>query len=1087
MGQELTIVVNMATVLQAVSPGSDKRGTEYARQGAVRQTTWDHAEGILRGTVRGRRDEARQAEAFLSVADGRPARLTDSTCSCPSEGFCRHVVALIRSVQPAESLESTSARPAQPAACGRSLDPQLGLAAGGTTPLAIQLTVTSDSGEPWWLAARPVRPGLHSAWVDGDLKWATLDTAGYLRGYSERQIQLLRSLYRLYQRCSGGRGPRGYKRSIDLSAISARQLWQLLDEARAVGVRLVYPGAGGELPAYQDATFHLDVARKPAGLRITPVLRAGDQELGAPKVFIGPGGDGAVCIDRAQAETGEPESWRFRLVRLAEPVPPKWRPMALAEPRHVPADEEPGFYLRGYPVLRRELDLISSDGSFDPPVISGPELVLRARYGQDHEVSVRWEWAYQIGDSEQTAPLGVGDPDDPDDEYRDFTAELALLDRLDLPTACYRLGLARRWSRSAAMLIPHTCLTGLDTMRFSTELLPRLERQPGVTVRVNGAPADYRQAQNPADIRVSTKAAGDTDWFDLRVTITVDGHQVERRRVLMALSQGWEYLLLPDGTYFSLDQPELHKLARLIEEASALHDSGPLRLSRFHTDIWNELAALGPPGDQAAAWREQVQGLLSSGGVCPVEPPEEWRDQLRPYQRDGFSWLVFLWQHRLGGILADEMGLGKTLQCLALISHARQHDRGAAPFLIVAPTSVVPNWAAEAVRFAPELTVQAYDRSMARRGRSLGELAAGADAVVTSYDRLRHHFAAYAGLDWSGLLLDEAQRVKDRRTKVYHCARKLAAPVKIAITGTPLENTVMDLWSLLSITAPGLFPSSEGFRNYYARPIERGDPERLDQLQRRIRLVVKRRTKAQVAADLPSKKEHVMEIDLDPRHRRIYQRWLVRTQQKVMGLVDDIKTNRFAILSSLTLMRRLTLHAGLVDKAYAGLPSAKIEALLGQLGELTGGGHRALVFSQYTQFLGMVRERLEAEGMPYCYLDGHTRDRAGVVQKFQAGVAPVFLMSLKAGGYGLNLTAADHCILLDPWWNPATEAQAIGRVHRIGQTRDVTVCRMVARDTIEKKVLDLQAGKAQLFDSVIGNDQMFAGALTADDIRNLLS
>jgi SNF2 family DNA or RNA helicase len=640
-------------------------------------------------------------------------------------------------------------------------------------------------------------------------------------------------------------------------------------------------------------------------------------------------------------------------------------------------------------------------------------------------------------------------------------------------------------------LAPRTRLTGIDTMRFSTELLPLLAGHPGLIVEVSGEPADYREAGETLRIAVSTdEMAGDTDWFDLGVTITVEDRPVPFLDVFLALSRGEPYLLLPDGAYFCLDKPELRALARLIEEARALQDSpaGPLRISRYQAGFWDELAALGVIGHQAAAWREQVQGLLSAGAIGQAEPPAGLRARLRPYQQDGFGWLAFLWEHRLGGILADDMGLGKTLQCLALISHARQRDPAAAPFLIVAPTSVVANWAAEAARFAPDLNVVPVSGTVARRGQGLGELIAGADAVVTSYTLLRIDFAAYAELGWSGLLLDEAQQAKNRQSKVYQCARRLAAPVKIAITGTPLENNLMELWSLLSITAPGLFPSPDRFRDYYARPVERqGESERLAQLQRRIKPLVRRRTKEQVAADLPAKQEQVLEVDLHPQHRRAYQTRLQRERQKVLGLIGDMDSNRFAIFRSLTVLRQLSLHAGLVDEAHAGLASAKVDALLGQLQEVTGGGHRALVFSQFTGFLGKVRERLEAEGIPYCYLDGSTRDRAAVVQRFKDGTVPVFLISLKAGGFGLNLAEADYCFLLDPWWNPATETQAVDRVHRIGQTRRVMVYRLVAKDTIEEKVMALKARKARLFSSVLDDGNAFGTTVDADDIRALLS
>jgi len=610
-------------------------------------------------------------------------------------------------------------------------------------------------------------------------------------------------------------------------------------------------------------------------------------------------------------------------------------------------------------------------------------------------------------------------------------------------------------------------------------------------VEISGEPADYREAGESLRIAVSAdELTGETDWFDLGVTITVEGRPVPFLDVFLALSRSEPHLLLPDGAYFSLDKPELRALARLIEEARTLQDSpaGPLRISRYQAGFWDELAALGVTGRQAARWREQVQGLLSAGSLGGTEPPTGLRARLRPYQQDGFGWLAFLWEHQLGGILADDMGLGKTLQSLALIGHARQNDPAAAPFLIVAPASVVANWAAEAARFTPDLKVVPVGGTMSRLGHNLREMVADADAVVTSYTLLRLDFEAYAGLSWSGLLLDEAQQVKNRQSKIYQCARRLAAPVKIAITGTPLENNLMELWSLLSITAPGLFPSPDRFRDYYARPVERqADGERLAQLQRRIKPLVRRRTKEQVAADLPAKQEQVLEVDLHPQHRKAYQTRLQRERQKVLGLIDDMNSNRFAIFRSLTVLRQLSLHAGLVDEAHAGLASAKIDALLGQLQEVTAGGHRALVFSQFTGFLGKVRERLETEGIRYCYLDGSTRDRATVVRRFKEGAAPVFLISLKAGGFGLNLAEADYCFLLDPWWNPATEAQAVDRAHRIGQTRNVMVYRLVAKDTIEEKVMALKARKARLFSSVLDDGNAFGTTIGADDIRVLVS
>jgi SNF2 family DNA or RNA helicase len=298
----------------------------------------------------------------------------------------------------------------------------------------------------------------------------------------------------------------------------------------------------------------------------------------------------------------------------------------------------------------------------------------------------------------------------------------------------------------------------------------------------------------------------------------------------------------------------------------------------------------------------------------------------------------------------------------------------------------------------------------------------------------------------------------------------------------------MELWSQLSISAPGLFPDPKRFAEQYARPIERaGDSERLQRRRRRIKPLIKRRTKQLVATDLPAKQEQVLQIDLHARHHKPYQTRLQLERQKVLGLVDDLKCHRFTILRSITLLRQLSLHAGLVYDHNDSVPCAKLDALAEQLGEVVGGGHRALVFSQFTGFLAKARERLDLEGISYCYLDGRTRRRERVIERFKEGTDPGFMISLEAGGFGLNLTEADYCFLLDPWWNPATEAQAIDRTHRIGQTRPVNVYRMIARDTIEEKVAALARSKAALFSGVMDDGDLFGGSLTAEDIRGLLS
>ncbi|WP_129668753.1 SNF2-related protein [Phytoactinopolyspora endophytica] len=1106
--------LGLADVVGATSYG---RGLTYAREGAVSGIEWDRAGNALLGRVRGQGRKVYSTVAFFEPSGGASYRLMRGACTCPVGVDCKHVVALVLT-----ALGATDGEPALDS--GRSPvweesleslleEPGRGHVGQEQMPLAVEVTLSAPQtsagrrntavGDERRLMARLVRPG-KNGWVAGGLTWSKLGTLRHSPEYGNDQVRLLRELYSLYQ---SDRGDSYYsygyygrdEKHIDLSAFNSRQLWPILDEAAAVGLRLVHGAKRlGPLTGYGVAQVSVDVTADEAsgGLVVAPVVDVDGRETGVvPVGFIGAEAHGMVYVDRAENGAGiDPSKCRLGLARLERTVPRGLRRMVLEEARlAVPADDRARFQDEYIPRLRRLATVVSSDGSFTPPAVSGPTLVAHAAYHDEHALDLTWEWLYEVGDAEKRAPLV---PDGTDLTYRDVDAERAVLAGLDV--GLERLGLAsdeiggREVMQGAAgrSVTPRARLGGLDTMRFTTEVLPLLQDAANVVVEVSGEPADYREASDSVAIGVSAKAVtGDADWFDLGITISVEERDVPFADVFTALARGEPHMLLPDGAFFSLEKPELQALRRLIEEARALGEgsSGEPRISRFQAGLWEELASLGVVTHQTEAWQRQVEGLLSIGSLRQTEPPGSLAADLRPYQLDGYRWLAFLWDHQLGGILADDMGLGKTVQTLALICHAKQTDPEIAPFLVVAPTSVVPNWVSEAARFAPGLKVVPVTDTLRRRGQSIGDVTAGADVVVTTYTLLRLDSDSYESATWSGLVLDEAQYVKNHQSKTYQCARQLPAPFKLAITGTPMENNLMELWSQLSITAPGLFPNPARFDEYYARPIEKqGATELLAQLRRRIRPLVKRRTKEQVASDLPAKQEQVIEVDLHPRHRKVYEKYLQRERQKVLGLLDDVNKNRFTILRSLTLLRQLSLHGGLVDDAFDDLPSAKIEVLLEQLGDVVQGGHRALVFSQFTRFLSVARQRLDAAGIEYCYLDGSTRNRAEVIARFKEGAAPVFLISLKAGGFGLNLTEADYCFLLDPWWNPATEAQAVDRTHRIGQTRNVMVYRLIAADTIEEKVMALKERKAELFTSVMDDGNAFGTALGVDDIRGLL-
>ncbi|WP_158371961.1 DEAD/DEAH box helicase [Cellulosimicrobium cellulans] len=878
-------------------------------------------------------------------------------------------------------------------------------------------------------------------------------------------------------------------------------LWDLLDQAQALGIVLVGSGAGAEVRRAGTARLGLDVTRTadgpdgPGGLRVAAHLTVdGEPHPVAHAHAIGD--HGVYVVDPAHPR-------RVLLAPTAEPLGPQQLALlgdaaggrtvadALRAGVVVPADQSGAFLRERLPALRAGLDVGSGDGSVVVPPPAPPTLVLTVRPLPGRVVDLTWRWDGHARSGpapdprtlvpEDLVPGGWPDPADDDAETLGAHPPLAL----------------------------PTTLRDADAADFVTGALPRLTGLRGVRVDTVGTVPDYRVLHDAPVLTVTAQPSERTDWFDLGVTVTIDGRTVPFGPLFTALAQGRRRLRLVDHTYLSLDHPALEPLAALVAEARELAEwETGLRVSRHQTSLWADLAALADEAEPPDAWR----GLLAEAAgdaPAPVPVPAGLRAELRPYQAEGLAWLAFLWRHRLGGILADDMGLGKTLQTLALLQHAVE-TRGAGdegrPFLVVAPTSVTPNWVAEAARFAPGLAVRRIEATQAAGRAPLAEVAAGADVVVTSYALLRLDAAAYAAVGWAGVVLDEAQQVKNPASRVHRAAKDLGAPFVLALSGTPVENSLTELHALLDLVAPGLLPPAATFALQYVRPIEdahagiatgpgAGDlpasaarlrAGRLDRLRRRIRPFLLRRTKDLVAADLPEKQEQTLTVALDPAHREVYDRYLQRERQKVLGLIDDLDRQRFIVYRSLTLLRMLALDASLIDPALAGIPSAKLDALLEQLDDVVAEGHRALVFSQFTSYLARAADRLDAAGVPYVYLDGSTTRRGEVVDEFRTGDAPVFLLSLKAGGTGLNLTEADYVFLLDPWWNPAAEQQAVDRAHRIGQDRPVLVYRLIAEGTIEEKVVALQARKAALVDAVLDDGDLFSTTLTRDDLRDLL-
>ncbi len=1121
-------------VSQMVGATTFARGRAYARQGAVLRSRWLEDGRYLVGEVQGSDTDPYTVEVIVTRSDTGQLADIDGACTCPIEYNCKHAVALLiadgtqRTTRPALTLVrdgGPAARPATPATrpataprpasrpaptsdWERSLRLLVAPDAAGTAGVAhgiepavgavgeigIQFELVTTPTTPQRRSIAPttgirMRPVMRSAssqnWVRTGVSWSRLEQlASYRQPLpgSARHLQLLTELLALSRLSS----PRYYYASSDaglwLQTINSRRLWDLLHEARELRLPLLMAGrqAGPVDLRPTPAQVTVDVVREEAGIVLRPRIVADGHDVPLGSVLlIGEPAHGIAWWSAHPGTAANPA--QLSLAAFDGPIDDTVRAFLGTTAVRIPPRDEERFLRDLYPSLRQRIPVSSSDESVALPELPAARLVLTVRHGAGHRLDLSWsrsaegaDWSEDLWD----APSRMGDRVAEDAIVTEVTAAVSAVPGLLEPTLF------------GERLAPAAALVGMAAVRFAADVLPVLAGIDGVEIVQHGEPVQYREVVEAPVVNLGGSASNDNDWFDLTVTVTVDGEDVPFADLFVALAEEQTHLILPSGTFFSLDREELRQLATLIAEARGLddHAGDSLRISRFQASLWEDLQRLGIVTAQAREWEQSVRALTEANNRIEHAVPDGLQATLRPYQLTGFNWLVYLFEHRLGGVLADDMGLGKTIQALALVCHAVERGLTEAPFLVVAPTSVVGNWAAECRRFAPDLTAVTITETEKRRGVPLTVAVSGADVVITSYALFRIEYDEYATVGWAGLFLDEAQFAKNRGSQAYRRARMLPAPYKVAMTGTPIENNLMELWSLLSIAAPGLFPNPDRFTDHYRTPIEKkGDSERLAQLRRRVRPLMLRRTKDQVVRDLPDKQEQVLELDLHPRQKKLYQTYLQRERQKVLGLLGDVQKNRFEIFRSLTLLRQASLDLSLVDGEHVNVPSTKLDALMDLLVDIVADGHRTLVFSQFTRFLTLARRRMESAGIDYCYLDGDTRSRQQVIEEFRSGTAPAFLISLKAGGFGLNLTEADYCIILDPWWNPATEAQAVDRVHRIGQTKKVMVYRLVAKDTIEEKVMALKAKKSALFTNVMDSGEFESGAMTASDIQELLS
>jgi len=578
------------------------------------------------------------------------------------------------------------------------------------------------------------------------------------------------------------------------------------------------------------------------------------------------------------------------------------------------------------------------------------------------------------------------------------------------------------------------------------------------------------------------------DWFDVEGVVTFGDAQVRLPRLLAALRKGESSLRLGDGRV-GLVRAEWHEqLEPFLAAASDEHESG-LRFRRNQVMLLDALLATRPEVSFDDVF-EQARRRVLDVKIVPEEPDGSFHGELRPYQREGLGWFSFLRGLGFGGCLADDMGLGKTIQVLALLDQRRlAAGEERRPSLVVAPRSVVFNWKAEAARFTPELRL--LDHSTPDRVRASDHFAQY-DVVLTTYALLRKEVDLF-DVDFDYVILDEAQAIKNASSQAAKAATLLRAAHRLALSGTPVENHLGELASLFEFLNPGMLRAKSArvmkmLRHAGGKTVEAASARAT--LARAVRPFILRRTKAQVAPELPERTEQTIWCELEPKQRKLYDELRDYYRASLLGRVQTqgINRSKIHILEALLRMRQAACHPGLVDAKRASETSAKLEALFDELRILIDGGHKVLIFSQFTSLLSIVRREVRQRGVQHAYLDGASRDREAQVQRFQNDPdVPLFLISLKAGGLGLNLTAAEYVFLLDPWWNPAVEAQAIDRAHRIGQTRNVFAYRLVARDTIEEKILQLQQTKRDLADAIISEENSILRQLTPEDLDLLLS
>lgn len=625
-----------------------------------------------------------------------------------------------------------------------------------------------------------------------------------------------------------------------------------------------------------------------------------------------------------------------------------------------------------------------------------------------------------------------------------------------------------------------------EAITFLLDAYPKLIEQ----YRVFGEKAlsKYKVRLATPVINAVVESNEEEKWFSLDIEVDYDGQKVPIDLIWKAWSQGKRYVQLKDGSYTSLPESWLEKVAHKLRAMGLDPEKPPQqRFEQYEAPVLDNLLDDLPEVETDGFWDTLREKIHTFQEIDVVKQPNGLQATLRGYQQQGLSYLNFLREYGFGGILADEMGLGKTIQTLSFIQHmVERGDIG--PNLIVVPTSVLPNWDREASKFVPELTRLII---YGTRRENMFKQIKDSDLVITTYALLRRDLEELQNYEFNSIILDEAQNIKNPNTITARSVRKINAQQRLCLSGTPIENNLFELWSLFEFLMPGFLGSQHAFQRGIVKPIKDGDSETIDQLRTRVRPFILRRTKAEVAKDLPPKIENVQYCALAEEQAELYGALATKLKEQVMADVDQkgMAKSQMSILDALLKLRQICCHPRLLNLNMPGfstnLPSGKFDAFKDMITDIVAEGHKVLVFSQFVSMLHIIRSWLQIADIPYAYLDGTSKDRFEQVDRFnESPDIPIFLISLKAGGTGLNLTSADYVIHYDPWWNPAVEDQATDRAHRIGQKSQVFSYKMICQDTVEEKILKLQDMKKGVADSIIPGKEAWK-SLTRDDLEML--